>query len=140
MDIQIPVNQHQDQAVQLQCKVNATYCTGQKPVNITKKIQIFINSCLRMVLRIPWPDKISNKELWQRTNQKSADVEISQRRWRRVGHIYVNQQATLQMKPPEKEKEVQATKHPCVEISRKMQRRQTTHGHSWRDSHRIEKA
>jgi ribosomal protein L28 len=62
------------------------YCTGQRPVNTTRKIQICINSCLRMVLRIRWPDNISNKELWQRTNQKSADVEISQRCWRCIGH------------------------------------------------------
>jgi hypothetical protein len=41
---------------------------------------------MRMVLRIRWPDNISNKELRQRTNQKSADVEISQRCWRCIGH------------------------------------------------------
>jgi hypothetical protein len=54
-------------------------------VNTTKKIQTFINKC-RMVLRMHWPDNISNKELWQRTNQKSADVEIRQCCWRWISH------------------------------------------------------
>jgi hypothetical protein len=38
-----------------------------------------------MVLRIRWPDSISKKEIWQRTNQ-NADVEISQRCLRCIGH------------------------------------------------------
>ena len=46
----------------------------------------FINGCLRKILRIHWPDKISNEELWQRTDQKAADIEILQRRWRWIGH------------------------------------------------------
>jgi hypothetical protein len=58
-------------------------------VNTTKKIQTFINNCLRKILRICWPDisdNISNEELWQRTNKKSADVAIRQRHWRCIGH------------------------------------------------------
>ncbi|VDP47944.1 unnamed protein product [Schistosoma margrebowiei] len=27
---------------------------------IIQKIQVFINNCLRKILRIPWPDSISN--------------------------------------------------------------------------------
>ncbi|VDP40772.1 unnamed protein product [Schistosoma margrebowiei] len=36
---------------------------------IIQKIQVFINSCPRKILRIRWPDIISNKLLWERTNQ-----------------------------------------------------------------------
>ncbi|VDO79554.1 unnamed protein product [Schistosoma curassoni] len=35
---------------------------------IIQKIQVFSNSCLRKILRIRWPDTISNNLLWERTN------------------------------------------------------------------------
>ncbi|VDO67430.1 unnamed protein product [Schistosoma margrebowiei] len=35
---------------------------------IIQKIQVFINSCLRKILQIRWPDTISNNVLWERTN------------------------------------------------------------------------
>ena len=52
----------------------------------TKRVQVFINSCLRKILHIRWPDTISNTELWQRTNQLPAEEEIKKRRWRWIGH------------------------------------------------------
>ena len=60
--------------------------TWRTTVTTIKKIQTFINNCLRRILRIRWPDTISNEELWQRTRQKPAKVEIQQRRWRWIGH------------------------------------------------------
>ena len=35
----------------------------------TKRIQTFINGCLRRILHIHWPETISNMELWERTGQ-----------------------------------------------------------------------
>ena len=52
----------------------------------TNRIQTFINSCLRKILRIHWPETISNKDLWQRTNQLPAEQELRRRRWRWIGH------------------------------------------------------
>ncbi|VDP48317.1 unnamed protein product, partial [Schistosoma margrebowiei] len=40
-----------------------------------KKVQVFINSCLRKILNIHWPDTISNSLLWERTNQLPAEEE-----------------------------------------------------------------
>ena len=60
--------------------------TWRTTVNTTNKIQSFINTCLRRILQIHWPNTISNKELWERTSQKPADEEILQRRWRWIGH------------------------------------------------------
>ena len=60
--------------------------TWRTTANTTKKIQTFINLCLRRIIQIRWPDTISNKDLWHRTNQKPAEVEIRQRRWRWIGH------------------------------------------------------
>ena len=54
-------------------------------VNLTR-IQSFINNCLRRILRIHWPENISNRELWQRTKQKPIEEEILQKRWRWIGH------------------------------------------------------
>ena len=52
----------------------------------TKKIQTFINNCLKRILQIRWPDIISNEELWQRTGQHPVEEEILHRRWRWIGH------------------------------------------------------
>ncbi|VDP39308.1 unnamed protein product [Schistosoma curassoni] len=51
-----------------------------------KKVQVFINSCLRKIINIHWPDTISNSLLWKRTNQLPAEEEIRKRRWKWIGH------------------------------------------------------
>ena len=51
-----------------------------------KKIQSFINACLRKILRIRWPKTIRNDVLWQRTNQLPVEVEILQRKWKWIDH------------------------------------------------------
>ena len=51
-----------------------------------KKIQIFFNTCLRRILNIRWPERISNEDLWRRTKQQAMDVQIRQRKWRWIGH------------------------------------------------------
>ncbi|VDP59103.1 unnamed protein product [Schistosoma curassoni] len=47
---------------------------------IIQKIQMFINSCLHKILRIRWPDTISNNLLWERTNQISVEERIRKKR------------------------------------------------------------
>ncbi|VDO59195.1 unnamed protein product [Schistosoma margrebowiei] len=51
-----------------------------------QKIQVFINSCLRKILQIRWPDTISNNLLWERTNQIPAEEEIRKESWKWIGH------------------------------------------------------
>jgi hypothetical protein len=53
---------------------------------ITNKIQTFINKCLRHILSIRWPDKISNVELWKRTSQSPVSEAIKKRKWGWIGH------------------------------------------------------
>ena len=50
------------------------------------KVQTFLNNCLRKILKIRWPDTISNKNLWERTRQRLAEEEIRKRRWGWIGH------------------------------------------------------
>ncbi|VDO49368.1 unnamed protein product [Schistosoma margrebowiei] len=53
---------------------------------IIQKIQVFIDSCIRKILQIRWPDTISNNVLWERTNQIPAEEEIRKKRWKWIGH------------------------------------------------------
>ena len=50
-----------------------------------KKVQTFINTCLKTILWLRWPDRIGNEELWQCTKRQPADKEILQRCWRWLG-------------------------------------------------------
>ena len=54
--------------------------------NIRKKLQTFINRCLRHILKLIWPQKISNEELWRRTDEENIEITIRRRRWRWLGH------------------------------------------------------
>ena len=50
------------------------------------KLQVFINICLNQILRIRWPQHISNQELCQRTGQEPITDTIQRRKWRWIGH------------------------------------------------------
>ncbi|VDP42960.1 unnamed protein product [Schistosoma margrebowiei] len=60
--------------------------TWRTTTTTIKKVQVFINSCLRKILIIHWSDTISNSLLWERTNQLPAEEEIRKRRWKWIGH------------------------------------------------------
>ena len=51
-----------------------------------KMIQTFVNQCLRRILGIQWMDKVSNKDLWERTNKVQIEIGILKRRWGWLGH------------------------------------------------------
>ena len=38
------------------------------------KLQVFVNSCLRQILCIRWPEWSSHIDLWKRMNQKLVSV------------------------------------------------------------------
>jgi hypothetical protein len=48
--------------------------------------KVFINKCLRRILRIFWPVQISDYDLWTRTNQIKTDFEIWCRKWGWLGN------------------------------------------------------
>ncbi|VDO15268.1 unnamed protein product [Brugia timori] len=61
-----------------------TWCVSAE---ITQKLQVFINRCLRYIIRAWWPHNwISNAELHRRCHQKPISTEIRERKWRWVGH------------------------------------------------------
>jgi hypothetical protein len=49
-------------------------------------MQTFVNRCLRLILRIWWPNIISNKDLWRVTDQDDINLEIRKRKFRWIGH------------------------------------------------------
>jgi hypothetical protein len=48
-----------------------------------RKIQNFVNQCLRYILNIWWPNIISNKDLWKVTGQEDINLVI-----RKYEHLY----------------------------------------------------
>ncbi|VDO55879.1 unnamed protein product [Schistosoma margrebowiei] len=61
--------------------------TWRTTTTTIKKVQVFINSCLRKILNIHWPYTISNGLIWERTNQLPAEEEIRKRLWEWIGPI-----------------------------------------------------
>ena len=53
----------------------------------SQRLSGFHTSCLRKIYRIYWPQKITNKELYQRTGQRDITMVVKQRRWRWHGHV-----------------------------------------------------
>ena len=51
-----------------------------------KRIQTFINQCLRRILKIHWPETISNENLWARTQQTPMEEDIRRRKRRWLSH------------------------------------------------------
>ena len=70
--------------------VKAVLLYGAETWRINKttliRIQTFVNHCLRRILRIHWMDRVSNKDLWDRTHQAQIEIEILKRRWGWLGH------------------------------------------------------
>ena len=62
--------------------------TWKKTKATIAKLQTFINSCLRRIPRVHWPDKINNISLWERAQQIPAQQEIGKRKWRWIGHTF----------------------------------------------------
>jgi hypothetical protein len=40
------------------------------------KYKTFVNRCLRYILRIWWPNSISNKDLWKVRGQEEINLEV----------------------------------------------------------------
>jgi hypothetical protein len=62
-------------------------CETWKTSNqITRRLQTFINKCLRQITNIKWTDKITNEELWRITKQKPIEIQIKRRKLKWMEH------------------------------------------------------
>jgi len=66
------------------------YCMVQNVGGLprdSQRLSGFHTPCLRKICRIYWPQKITNKELYQGTGQRDIRTVIKQRRWRWLGYV-----------------------------------------------------
>ena len=61
--------------------------TWKVDTKIINRLQVFINRCLRKILRIFWPVKIRNEDLLHMAHQNIVQTEIKRRKWSWIGHI-----------------------------------------------------
>ena len=54
---------------------------------ICHMLKVFQHKCLRRILHIFWPNKITNAELHERTGMLPISLEVKKRRWRWIGHV-----------------------------------------------------
>ena len=54
---------------------------------ICHMLEVFKNKCLRRILHIFWPNKITNADLHERTGMLPISLEVKKRRWRWIGHV-----------------------------------------------------
>ena len=55
--------------------------------NDLTKLSVFHTKSLRRILRIFWPNKISNEDLLRQCKQENMATILSRRRWKRIGHV-----------------------------------------------------
>ena len=51
------------------------------------KLNVFQNKCLRKILKVYWPMKISNEEIRERSSIRKIDEQVRTRRWKWLGHV-----------------------------------------------------
>jgi hypothetical protein len=49
---------------------------------ITNTLQVFINKCLRRILRIFWPTADTNENLWKLAKEDPVATPIKRRKWK----------------------------------------------------------
>jgi len=72
-------------------------CETWKTTNqITRRLQTFINKCLRQIMNIKWTDKITNEELWKITKQKPIEIQIKRRKWNWMEHTLCKEAGAIE--------------------------------------------
>lgn len=69
--------------------------TWKQDENTTKKLQTFVNKSLRKILKIYWPNKITNTELWERTKQTNVSTTVKEKKWKWIGHTLRKDQSSI---------------------------------------------
>ena len=60
--------------------------TWKDTKSISGGLQVFLNRCLRRILKIYWPNTISNDALLRRTEEEPIEIQIKRRKWGWIGH------------------------------------------------------
>ena len=51
------------------------------------KLNGFLHKCLRRILKIYWPMKVTNEEIRFKANMEEITQQIQCRRWKLIGHV-----------------------------------------------------
>lgn len=67
----------------------ATYAceTWKSMVKTDRRLNAFHQRCLRKILKITWRDRVTNEEILRRTNARTLQEIVTERRFRLAGHI-----------------------------------------------------
>ena len=68
--------------------------TWKTTKSLQSKLQVFVNKCLRYILKIWWPNKITNEVLWRKTNREDITRTTRRRKWNWIGHTLRKDSAT----------------------------------------------
>ena len=52
-----------------------------------KKLRVFQQKCIRRILRVFYPNLVSNEEILRRSGQRDIVLDIIDRKWRWIGHM-----------------------------------------------------
>uniref|UniRef100_A0A914V3E1 Reverse transcriptase domain-containing protein n=1 Tax=Plectus sambesii TaxID=2011161 RepID=A0A914V3E1_9BILA len=61
--------------------------TWKQTVAIDQKLDVFQQRCLRRILKISYRDRVTNDEIYRRTNTKPLSTVVTERRLQFTGHI-----------------------------------------------------
>ena len=50
-------------------------------------IDTFVHTCLRRILKIYWPTRVSNEEVRRFAGVEKVSTQIRKKRWRYIGHV-----------------------------------------------------
>jgi len=78
---------------------------------IQRKIQTFVNRCLRYILRIWWPNIISNKDLWKVNRTGRYKLRNKKKKIRWIGHTLRKEDGEVPKEPSRKQEERKTEKH-----------------------------
>lgn len=79
-----------------------------------QKIKTFYNTCLKRIVNIRWPERITNEELWKRARPEPIDIHIRRRKGSWIGHTLRKPTSNFTcpvQKPKGQEKEGASEKH-----------------------------
>ena len=51
------------------------------------KLDVFQHKCLRKILKVYWPMKVSNEEIRERSGMRTIGEQVRARRWKWLGHV-----------------------------------------------------
>ena len=103
-----------------------------------KKVQTFVNRCLRRILRIFWPERIRNEELWNRARQRPIREEITERRWRWLGHTLRKPRKSITRQSLQWNAQGKRSRgRPRTKWRRNLEEEMKASGNSWRDITRM---